>query len=422
VYITKIELTNVRCFKNLELEFAHLGSSALLSADNGDGKTTILRSIAMGLCDESSSAALFRELPGKFVRKGVKEARIKIRLQNSPRVHYEIETIVNSLPAFERVTQKVWKCEGKRREKLTQETFPWKNIFVCGYGAGRVTQGSGDYQKYAAVDAVYTLFCYDEPLQNPELAMRRLIDEARNRAGNDAEDREESAGRELHFLCDILKDILNLEAKDRVSLTSTGIQVKGHWGRCSLGALGDGYKGTITWVLDLLWWRSLHSRLRDLKNMPGIVLVDEIEQHLHPRWQQKIMQLLHDTFPKIQFIATTHSPLVVSGCKHCAIHVFRRGKHIVDNLSLYGALAEDVYNKVMGLSTSRPEPVRQAIQEFGKLHFQSLSGELSPEKQTRLRELKGELATLPETDPVEVITKLGNLRKNLEDARRSKGK
>jgi len=74
MYITRLELKNVRCFEDLTINFdkptsSKPASSILILGDNGDVKSTILRSLAMGLCDESSAAALFRELPGEFVRR-----------------------------------------------------------------------------------------------------------------------------------------------------------------------------------------------------------------------------------------------------------------------------------------------------------------------------------------------------------------
>ena len=67
MYIKRLYLKNVRCFEKLEINFDQPGSSILLLGDNGDGKSTILKSLAMGLCDDSSAAALFRELQGEFV-------------------------------------------------------------------------------------------------------------------------------------------------------------------------------------------------------------------------------------------------------------------------------------------------------------------------------------------------------------------
>ena len=83
MYITKVVLENVRCFEDVTLDLEPDGETTMWTVvvgDNGDGKTTLLRSIAMGLCDESSAAGLLRELDGKFVRTGEDEATVKMEV------------------------------------------------------------------------------------------------------------------------------------------------------------------------------------------------------------------------------------------------------------------------------------------------------------------------------------------------------
>ncbi len=80
-------------------------------------------------------------------------------------------------------------------------------------------------------------------------------------------------------------------------------------------ALADGYQATITWVMDMLGWALLHDDKVFLKEISGIVLIDEIEHHLHPIWQLSIVSILKRVFPKVQFIITTHAPLVAANCR-----------------------------------------------------------------------------------------------------------
>lgn len=185
MHIKKIFLKNVRCFEEFTLEFEKSNSSVLIVGDNGEGKSTLLRSIAMGLCDESSAAALFRELRGRFVKLGKEEedTLIDLYLSNGPEQSFIIETKWRSLKksiggSLESLKQTIFRGHKKiKKNIIDQEEFPWKSIFIAGYGAGLRTSGSATLDSYLAVDAVYPLFRYDEPLLNPELALRRLVDE-----------------------------------------------------------------------------------------------------------------------------------------------------------------------------------------------------------------------------------------------------
>lgn len=106
MYITKVVLENVRCFRKVVVDLESHGKPKMwtvLVGDNGDGKTALLRSIAMGLCDESSAAGLLRELPGEFVRDGETKATIKIELKNRRGKRHTIITDIQRLVPFEKV-------------------------------------------------------------------------------------------------------------------------------------------------------------------------------------------------------------------------------------------------------------------------------------------------------------------------------
>ena len=120
--ISRVKIFNIRSFEDFELNFD--GENVLFLGDNGEGKSTLLRSIAMGLCDESSAAALFRELPGEYVRRQPnvetkigETGYIEIDLSAGGGYTYRIVTRVVSLAKFERVSQ--WELDKKRRHLST---------------------------------------------------------------------------------------------------------------------------------------------------------------------------------------------------------------------------------------------------------------------------------------------------------------
>lgn len=179
MYITRITLKDVRCYEEAEIDFGKTGSSLVICGNNGSGKTSVLRSIALGLCDHISAGALLRDLAGDFIRKSsddsakARQAVIAIELAStSGKDKYAITTIFKTHRdvGFEWVETKTT----KNGTDLKEYQFPWQNIFVTAYGAGLRTIGSEDYVQYLAPDAVYSLFDYSYPLHNPELAWRRL--------------------------------------------------------------------------------------------------------------------------------------------------------------------------------------------------------------------------------------------------------
>ena len=87
-----------------------------------------------------------------------------------------------------------------------------------------------------------------------------------------------------------------------------------------------------------------------VEHMTGIVLIDELDAHLHPAWQQKILELLRQTFPNVQLICSAHSPLIVAGCRaHEVAMLGKQGEHFtVENIDhdFVGASPEKILRAV----------------------------------------------------------------------------
>lgn len=101
--------------------------------------------------------------------------------------------------------------------------------------------------------------------------------------------------------------------------------------------------------------KKLYPNSKNFTQESGIVFIDEIDAHLHPSWQRKIIPLLRKTFPHVQFFLSAHSPLLVAGCLYGEVSVMRKddikGNFYVQNLEKHflGADVEDLYMEVFGL-------------------------------------------------------------------------
>jgi TIR domain/AAA domain, putative AbiEii toxin, Type IV TA system len=94
-----------------------------------------------------------------------------------------------------------------------------------------------------------------------------------------------------------------------------------------------------------------HDQVHDIRQRCGIVVIDEVDAHLHPLWQQKIVTLLRDRFPRVQFILTAHNPIVVAGCLEDEVCVLRRNSARGFGLVQFpndfiGWQTEEIYRKV----------------------------------------------------------------------------
>lgn len=130
--------------------------------------------------------------------------------------------------------------------------------------------------------------------------------------------------------------------------------------------LSSGYQSMIWMVLDIAYRMSvLNPNLtrNAVIKTPGIVLIDELDLHLHPKWQWKIVGALKTTFPSVQFIATTHSPVILSSCKNENIICLGSDGEAAYGQSVYGFPVNDVLEGIQG-SGSMPESVKKLFYEF----------------------------------------------------------
>jgi len=360
MYISKIVLENVCCFDNLSLEFNSSdasGSWIVFLGDNGVGKTTILRSIAMGLCDETSASALLRELYGDFIRYQAPDEKATIRIEFAS--HGSSESIWTETSIFKAKSGRVELDQKTSPEK----EFPWDRIFACGYGAFRGGYTTLDVVEYSSVDSVYTLFNYGASLQNPELVFSRMIvAELRDRVDR---------------MLKAIDDVLMLPPGSTL-LTRQGIMVSGQWiEEVGYGGWGDGHRATLAWLADLFGWIFLYDENMLSNGATGIVLLDEIEQHLHPSWQRRIIGRLHEAFPNIQFIVTSHAPLCVIGTTDlpdhkCDLIVLRPQGDTVQDVATRttpkGLRADQVLTSYLfGMTTTSDDETKHEVERYADL-------------------------------------------------------
>jgi hypothetical protein len=359
----------------------------VILGDNGVGKTTILQSIAMSLSGKASASGLMDELYGEWIRTGKLTGSIRLELisKDKNKEHYSIATKFNrkKLDASVEIEQTT----------NPEKNFPWDDLFVCGYGACRGVLGSDmGISEYSVTDSVYTLFNYEAKLLNPELTIRRI------------KDTDDVSGELLKKMLRWIDYILML-SEGSTTLEKVGLSTDGFWGKSMPSvALGDGHKATISWLADMFGWVLLHDETMFQNEISGIVLLDEIEQHLHPSWQKAIIKRINDCFPKIQFIITTHSPLCAIGTtdlrdEQCTLALLTRDEkgcsRVRDKLKPpRGRRADQVLTSYLfGLTTSGDNATIRKIERYSDLMSRERTRGEEEEVQTLRDELDERLGT-----------------------------
>lgn len=136
--------------------------------------------------------------------------------------------------------------------------------------------------------------------------------------------------------------------------------------RIPVSQLSDGYKCTLSLIADIAYRMAiLNPQLLDrvLVETDGIVLVDEIDLHLHPTWQKRILKDLMNIFPKVQFIVSTHAPEVINSVKSDSIVILKNSEAVSAFDETYGKDANTILREIMNVS-SRPDEIKKCLSNF----------------------------------------------------------
>ena len=168
------------------------------------------------------------------------------------------------------------------------------------------------------------------------------------------------------------------------------------------GALSAGTQGTLLWI----WALALKMSLEDPRDYsygnpspsaerPAVLLVDEIENHLHPTWQRRVIPALLKHFPSLQIFATTHSPFVVAGLKSGQVHLLRPSTDFslqatTNTEDVVGWTADEILRNMMGVDDPTDDATAAAARELRQLRNEMplAEEEAEAQRQERMQELR----------------------------------
>lgn len=208
--------------------------------------------------------------------------------------------------------------------KIIQEDFGKK--YLCCYGSSRLNMASED--SIQEKNATKSLSSSTTLLRNIEYQISRWFFKK-----DDPEFR-----KKYNSVTNLLKMLLNIskievDKKDNIwyyELDKSGSEYK----RLTSEHLAAGYRNLLAMIGDMIL-RLFENQpeVHDPKELEGIVIIDELELHLHPKWQKRLPSLLSEIFPRIQFIASTHSPIPLLGAPEHSVFI-RVDRNAVDGITV----------------------------------------------------------------------------------------
>jgi len=296
IFLERIEIKNFKAITNLKLNFPKTSAESesnvsvieepwlMMLGENGVGKSSFLQAIVLALMGEKYIEKL-RLKPRQLLNNSsdAKEGFIKIYRYGSKTpfsIHFTATKITSS--------------------------HLYCPTFLLAYGSTRMP-----YTKILRTESslhnirARNLFYPETALTNPSQWLLKL--------NNDAKKNKEKR-KLFDWVGRALKDLLLLSGNEKIVVEGKEIKIRYSPKNADLvETLSDGYKSVFTVAIDIM--RTMLKDNSTLETAQGIVLIDEIGTHLHPRWKMQAVVRLRRVFPKLQFIVTTHDPLCLRGLK-----------------------------------------------------------------------------------------------------------
>lgn len=417
MYIKKVVIKDIRAISRFEMNFDNPAGWHVLIGDNGAGKSTVVRSIALALVGPIEALGL-RASWAEWINNQASEGEIALHVEASSKDSHSGRQAKLKNQWIPNILQ-FKRTNGLIEFYAPKDSKPDPFKYNWGHGGGWFSVAYGPFRRFEGGNPEWSKLFYSQPklgahlsVFGEDVALTEAIDWLVKLNYQVLEQKEKG-----NIIEDIKKlvnspDFLPHQAQID-SVSSDGVIFKdGNGTFIQVNQLSDGYRSILSLTFELIRRMirvygadEVFKNIRKdhmIIDLPGVVLIDEIDAHLHPSWQTRIGAWFTRYFPKIQFIVTSHSPLVCRASDHGSI--WRLAAPGSSNPSgevtgierdrlVLGNILDAYGTELFGTSPVRSVQSNDKLARLGKLNMLSAFGKISEEEETERQHLQLILST-----------------------------
>jgi len=424
MYIKKIDVKHVKTLNSFVWELLP-GEMApgwhILLGDNGAGKSTFLKACSIALLGPKNALGL--RLPfSEWITYGQSEARISLVIDQDYR-HDQWTGAGNTKTGSLRFGVKI----DERSDVVAIENTPSPSRHVWG-GAGWFSASFGPFRRFSGGSKEYEKLFYSMPklashlsIFGEDVALSETLTWLREKHYEQLDEEKRSGSPSLAK--SFLRSLILFINQDDFLPNGARLEEIGPKGvifrdpsgsEIEINSLSDGYRSILSMTLELVRQlqitygsASIFSEDSTKIAVPAVVLVDEIDVHLHPKWQRVVGPWLTAHFPYVQFIVSTHSPLVCQGAIKGTITRLptpgtdEAGGRVTGSALyklLYGDVLDALGSGVFGEGIERSDIAQEMMNELAKLNIKNRRNTLDHDEADRREELSEKLGIAAITD------------------------
>jgi len=393
MFLKKLALQNFKCLTKFELDFETTSLSirpwTLVLGENGTGKSNLLKAIALITCGSNALGEILGDADS-WITFGKPHCTIKAWLTTKKGEEREISLKIKRGDSLSRLI-----ATNQAALRLIDDAIEnaERNYFVVAYGASRrlstdsFTSAEAGRFGYRSGN-IRNLFDANAAL-NPLTSWVLDLDYRSGKNG-------------LAFIKESLNNFLPGITFDSIDKRNKQVLFATKDGLVPLEQLSEGYQNMAAWIGDLLY--RITETFKDHKNplnARGLLLMDEIDLHLHPKWQRQLYDFISAKLPNFQVVATTHSPLTAQQAGEGELFALQRNsKNIVELIPFIGSPKALLVNQLLmspmfGLTTDESTEVEETKEQYAQL--KARGDKLTPAEKKAFTRVQHKLTqTLPQ--------------------------